>query len=91
MLDYIVYYFLLVDEWLKQFNSRELQNLQHYIGGFYHILLISTGAFVGSGNFGMSIIFAILTFLSGRISVELQYRVQLEVIKERFKQEKLNK
>ena len=67
-------------------NSRKLQNIQHLVGGFYQILLVIMGVYVGKGNTSMSIIFGVLSFTTSRGAMELQYQVQKALLEEHGKQ-----
>ena len=57
-------------------SSREWQNIQHFVGGLYNILLMITGVTFGKGDWFLSLIMGILTFTVNRISSEISYQTQ---------------
>jgi len=63
-------------------NSRELQNLQHIVGGTYNILLVLVGVFFGKDNIALGILLSCLTFLVSRFSSEISYQTSIKVVKE---------
>ena len=63
-------------------NSRELQNLQHIVGGTYNILLVLVGVFFGKDNIALGIVLSCLTFLVSRFSSEISYQTSIKVVKE---------
>lgn len=66
-------------------SSRYYQNVIHIIGGLHGISLILTGVFVGKDNYVIGLMFATFTLLSSRISSEMEYRKQIEILKENNK------
>jgi len=63
-------------------NSRELQNLQHIVGGTYNILLVLVGVFFGKDNIALGIALSFLTFVVSRFSSEISYQTSIKVVKE---------
>jgi len=63
-------------------NSRQLQNIQHIVGGAHNILLVLIGVSFGKDNTSLGIIIAALTFLVSRLSSEISYQTSIKVIKE---------
>ena len=63
-------------------NSRELQNIQHVVGGTHNILLVLVGVYFGKDNTTLGIIIAVLTFLVSRLSSEISYQIGIKVVKE---------
>ena len=63
-------------------NSRELQNIQHIVGGTHNILLVLVGVYFGKGDTSLGIMMAVLTFLVSRLSSEISYQIGIKVVKE---------
>jgi len=63
-------------------TAREWHYYQHIIAGSNSILLILTGVFVGKGDAILAPIAAILTFISGRMSSEITFRIQNKLFEE---------
>lgn len=66
-------------------SSRIYQNLLHITGAFYQISLVLMGMFFGKDEGYLGITFGIISFISSRLSSELQYKVQQALIEERHK------
>ena len=63
-------------------KSRQLQNLQHLIGGGNSLLLFLSGYYVGSNQWIKTIIAIISYSILSRLSSEIFYRILKEVEKE---------
>lgn len=63
-------------------NSRELQNIQHIVGGTHNILLVLVGVYFGKDNTSLGFLIAGLTFLVSRLSSEISYQTSIKVVKE---------
>lgn len=63
-------------------SSRQLQNLQHCIGGLRDILLVSIGVFFGMSEWTLGLIVAIIIFVTARLSSEIFYRILKKVEEE---------
>ncbi len=63
-------------------NSRELQNIQHIVGGTHNILLVLVGVYFGKDDTSLGILMAFLTFLVSRLSSEISYQTSIKVVKE---------
>ena len=63
-------------------NSRELQNIQHIVGGTHNILLVLVGVYFGKDNTTLGILIAFLTFFVSRLSSEISYQTSIKVVKE---------
>lgn len=63
-------------------SSRQLQNLQHCIGGLRDILLVSIGVFFGMSEWTLGLIVAIIIFITARLSSEIFYRILKKVEEE---------
>ncbi|CAG0995427.1 MAG: hypothetical protein MPEBLZ_02338 [Candidatus Methanoperedens nitroreducens] len=63
-------------------NSRELQNIQHFVGGTHNILLVLVGVYFGKDDTTLGIIIALLTFLVSRLSSEISYQTSIKVVEE---------
>jgi len=61
------------------FNSRQLQNIQHVAGGLNSLLLFLSGYYVGSNQWIKTIITIISYFILSRLSSEIFYRILKEV------------
>ncbi len=68
--------------WHSPQTAREWQWAQHAVGGLYNILLMTTGALFGRGDWAIGILLSIITFIVNRVSSEIAYQVQVKVIKE---------
>ena len=63
-------------------SSRQLQNLQHCIGGLRDVLLVSIGVFFGMSEWTLGIIVVIITFITARLSGEIFYRILKKIEEE---------
>ncbi|NJD52432.1 MAG: hypothetical protein FIB07_06135 [Candidatus Methanoperedens sp.] len=63
-------------------NSRELQNIQHLVGGTHNILLVLVGVYFGKDDTTLGIVMAFLTFLVSRLSSEISYQTSIKVVEE---------
>lgn len=73
-----------LDKYFENKTSRQLQNYQHTVGGFYGVLLIATGAFLTKEfwiGVGIGIISAAVQRLSSEISYRTQFKIQEEIQK----------
>ena len=70
--------FKFLDNYFKNKNSRQLQNYQHTVGGFYGVLLISTGTFLVK-DFWIGILLGFLSIIVQRLSSEISYRTQFKI------------
>jgi hypothetical protein len=62
-------------------TSRQLQNYQHSVGGFYGILLISSGSFLIK-DFWIGVMLGAFSMGVQRISSEISYRTQFKIQEE---------
>jgi hypothetical protein len=73
--------YIILDNYLKNKTSRQLQNYQHKVGGLYGVLLITTGAFI-TKDFWIGVGVGILSMIVQRLSSEISYRTQFKIQEE---------
>lgn len=63
-------------------KSRNLQNVNHIIGGLRDVLLILVGVLFAQSEWIYGVITAVIIFLTTRVSSEIFYRILKQVEKE---------
>ena len=61
-------------------TARELQDIQHLVGGFYNISLLLVGVNAGQRNWWLSLFFGLLTVFISRFSSEIAFQVQIRIV-----------